>query len=320
MELDVSKKRCLADNERFADLINGLLFEGQEQVRAEDLQEADTQGNGFGRLFPKGMRYYRQMYRDLIKKVCMGVNFAVIGVENQELVHYLMPMRSMSYDAAEYDRQARMVRRKVRRLRGLSRAEYLSGFRKNDKLHPCITLVLYYGENWDGARSLHELLDFEGISPQLREYINDYPIHVFEVRKLADTAVFRTDLRQIFEFIKCSSDKRKLRTLVQSDPAYQEMDEDAYDMAVQYAEVGQLMDIKTKYERGGKINMCKAFDEMLEDERMEGREEGREEGHTAAIRSVVINMVKRGKSDEEIIELTECSAELIWEIRQKLQE
>lgn len=307
MELDVSKKNCLADNERYADLINGLLLDGRQQVKPEDLQDMDSQGTGLLALFTRYKGRYRQLYRDLVKKVGQGVNFVVIGVENQELVHYLMPVRSMSYDAAEYDRQARRIRKKVRRLKGLSQAEYLSGFHKSDKLQPCITLVLYYGEHWDGARSLYELLDFEDISPALREYINDYPIHVFEIRKLENTEVFRTDLKQIFEFIKYSSDKKKLRQLVQSDPAYQEMDEDAYDMAVQYADVTQLINVKTNYQKGGKVNMCRAFDEMLQDERMEG--------HANAVRNIVLNMVNKGKTDEEILELTECGAELIWEVR-----
>ena len=48
-------------------------------------------------------------------------------------------------------------------------------------------------------------------------------------------------MKQIFEFIKYSSDKQKLRQLVQNDPAYQELDEDAYDMAVQYTGATELI-------------------------------------------------------------------------------
>lgn len=311
MELDLSKKNCLADNERYADLINGLLLDGKQQVKPEELQDMDTQGSGLVALLAGNRIRHRHLYRDLVKKVCQGVNFVVIGVENQEQVHYLMPVRCLSYDVAEYDRQVRLFRKKVRRLKGISRAEFLSGFRKNDKLQPCITLVLYYGEHWDGARSLHELLDFENITPQLQTYINDYPIHVFEIRKLENTEVFRTDLKQIFEFIKYSSDKKKLRRLVQNDPAYQEMDEDAYDMAVQYADATQLIDVKADYKNGGKINMCRALTEMLQDEHATGLKEG----HTAAIKSIVVKMVRSGKTDEEIMELTECSIELIYEVR-----
>lgn len=289
MEKDFSKKNCLADNERYADLINGLLLDGEQQVRAEDLQDMDSQGMGLLAWFGKHRGNYRLLYRDLVRKAALGVNFLVIGVENQELVHYWMPVRDMSYDAAEYDRQVRRIRKWVRKQQRLSRAEWLSGFRKTDRLYPCITLVLYYGENWDGARSLHELLDFTDIPTKLRAYINDYPIHVFEIRKLEDMTVFKTDLKQIFEFIKYSSDKKKLKYLVQNDPAYQELDEDAYDMAVQYTGAIELIAVKKDYENGGKVNMCKALTEMLADERQEGIEQGKEKALFSLVRKGLIS-------------------------------
>ena len=294
MEKDFSKKNCLADNERYADLINGLLLEGEQQVKAEDLQDMDTQRVGLLAWLGKHRGNYRLLYRDLVRKAAIGVNFLVVGVENQELVHYWMPVRDMSYDAAEYDRQVRRIRKQVRKTQRLSRAEWLSGFRKTDRLYPCITLVLYYGENWDGARSLHELLDFTDIPAKLRTYINDYPIHVFEIRKLKDMTVFKTDLKQIFEFIKYSSDKRKLRHLVQNDPAYQELDEDAYDMAVQYTGATELIVVKKDYENGGKVNMCKALTEMLADERQEGIEEGIERGIEQGLEQGIEQGIERG--------------------------
>ncbi len=56
---------------------------------------------------------------------------------------------------------------------------------------------------------------------------------------------------------------------------------------------------------------------------MEGREEGcvsgLAEGRSDAIRSIVIKMVQKGKSDEEIMELTECSAQMLWEVKEELR-
>lgn len=65
--------------------------------------------------------------------------------------------------------------------------------------------------------------------------------------------------------------------------------------------------------------MCQALKEFIEEGRSSGLKEGREQGHAAAIKDVVIRMVKKGKLDEEITELTECSAELIWEIRSSIK-
>ena len=42
----------------------------------------------------------------------------------------------------------------------MSGAEFLSGLAKDDKLVPVITLTIYWNTgNWDGARSLHEMLN-----------------------------------------------------------------------------------------------------------------------------------------------------------------
>ena len=151
MEKDMTKKRCLSDNRRYADLINAMIFKGKQVVRAEDLTEMDTQTGMWGSAAVRGKRSHKQRYRDLIKKAAFGINFAVIGIENQEEVHYLMPLRSMSYDVVEYERQAESIRKKIRKEKGISSAELLSGFKKESRLSPCITLVLFFGETWDGS-------------------------------------------------------------------------------------------------------------------------------------------------------------------------
>ena len=137
MEYDLVKKRYLSDNERYADLINGLMFKGRQLIRAENLMDMDTQTGMWSRIWRKGKWKYKSHYRDLIKKVALGVGFVVVGIENQEEVHYLMPLRSMAYDVAEYERQAVQVQKKVKKRKGISRAEFLSGFGKDDVLMPC---------------------------------------------------------------------------------------------------------------------------------------------------------------------------------------
>lgn len=276
MDKDLTKERCLADNERYADLINGTVFQGKQLLHADDLQDMDSQVWSINRLFKR--RKYRQRYRDLIKKAAFGVNFIVIGVENQEEVHYLMPLRSMGYDVAEYERQADVISRSLRRKGKLTRAEFLSGFTGKSRLYPCLTLILFFGENWDCGRDLHSLLDFTDIPCELRTMVNNYTINLVEIRKLENTAVFQTDLKQIFDFIRCSKDKEKLKQLVENDAAYQDMDEDAYDMAAAYTNAEELIAVKKYHNKEGRINMCEALTALLEDSRQEGREEGREEG------------------------------------------
>lgn len=136
---------------------------------------------------------------------------------------------------------------------------------------------MYYGEKeWDGAKDLHGLLDFRDIPDRLRDKVSNYQIHVVEVRKLANTDVFKTDVKQVFDFIRFSKDKKKLKELVTTDQSYAFLDEDAYDMVLTYAGEEKMFKIKEKHKKGGKVNMCQGLREWMEDERNEGKIEGRE--------------------------------------------
>lgn len=55
--------------------------------------------------------------------------------------------------------------------------------------------------------------------------------------------------------------------------------------------------------------MCKAMQDWAAEERAKGREEGRKE----ITKRIIRNMLKRGMSNEEIIELTECTEEMLEE-------
>ena len=274
MEKDLVEKRCLSDNRRYADLINGFVFQGKQILHETDLRELDTQTGSWGKRRFWKRKNIRPKYRDLLRKAALGINFAVIGVENQEEVDYLMPLRSMGYDVGEYEQQAARTKKKVRGAKGVSRSEFLSGFRKHDRLYPCITLVLFFGKEWDGGRDLHALLDFTDIPLELSKLVNNYPIHLLEVRRLERTDIFQTDLRQIFDIIRYSENKDKLRKAVESDPSYKEMDEDAYDMAAAYVKAEELIAVKKFYKKEGKVNMCKALKDLIEEGKREGREEG----------------------------------------------
>lgn len=175
-----------------------------------------------------------------------------------------------------------------------------------------MTFILYGGkEAWDGPESLHDMLDWTDVPEKLKRFVSDYPIHVIKIREFENTNVFQTDVKQVFDFIRCSGDKKALAELVQNDESFQGMEEDAYEVVTQYVKANRLVRVKDEYRgKDGKINMCQALEELIED--------GRAEGRNTAIRDVVIRMVKKGKSDEEIMELTECSATLIWEIRRSM--
>lgn len=90
--------------------------------------------------------------------------------------------------------------------------------------------------------------------------------------------MFQTDVRQVFDFIRCAEDKNRLRELVESDKYYQSMDEDAFDVATMYANATELVHAKDYRRKDGKVDMCTAIREMMEDSRQEGMEAGIKEG------------------------------------------
>ena len=321
MEHDVGWKGYLSDDERYADVINGIACGGQQVVKKSDLQELDTQtgfsaGAGFIRKLSAVRTGRKAKIRDMVRKVAFGVNFAIIGIENQELIDYSIPLRNMSYDVGEYEKQASKIRKIVRKDHsGLSRGEYLYGFRKNTRLYPVVTIILYSGEeSWDGPRSLHEMLNFTDIPKYLKDITQDYRINLIEIRKLKDTSVFKTDVRQVFDFIRCSEDKDALKELIEGDPSFQSMEEDAFDVMVQYTNATELVGIKDYYRKEGKVDMCRAITEWIAEERETGIQEGIEE----KTRTIVTNMLERGMSDADIMSLAECSQKLIDEVRNDL--
>ena len=157
---------------------------------------------------------------------------------------------------------------------------------------------------------MHEMLDFTDIPEELRDMVADYKINLIEIRKLEDTSVFKTDVRQVFDFIRCSSDKNALKELVEKDDYYKSMEEDAFDVVVQYTNATELIETKEYYEEGGSVNMCRALTELIADGRADGADE--------KTRSVVANMLKRGMKDADIIAVAECEQALIDEVRQGL--
>ncbi len=297
---DVVLARYFSDENRYADLINGYVYQGREVVKGTDIRDRDTSVAGKGR---KGS--FRKC-RDLVRRVVMGTDVVLVGLENQDEVHYAMPIRVMLEDAAGYDEQLRGIQRKHRHKKDLRGAEYIGRFARTDRVSPIVTIVLYYGNRpWDGATQLCDLLDPKRQPDELSALINDYKIHVLEVRRFEGAWRFRTDLREVFGFIRRSGDKEAERQFArENEEAFQAVEEDAYDVIAALTGSRELEEIKEQYRsEGGQINMCEAIKGMIEDGRVEGRREGRQ----IAAR----NMYLRGMPYEDAAAICEEEPELV---------
>ena len=134
--------------------------------------------------------------------------------------------------------------------------------------------VLYAGEEeWDGPCNLHDMIDFTDIPDSLRAMVSDYKINVIDIRKFENTEVFQTDVKQVFDFIRCSNDKKRLLDLVENDVYYKEMDDDAFNIVTKYTNSKELVKAQDYSVEGGKNDVCKAIRDLMDDSRVEGIEE-----------------------------------------------
>ena len=175
-------------NEEFADLFNAVLFGGSQIIRANELENEDTEASAVlaHRNHMQGIRAARDNIKIMKKSTAYGVRLVLLGLESQELIHYAMPLRVMGYDYAiykkQYDNNARQYKKQsVQQAVELDEHEFLSKMKKTDRLMPVVTIVIYYGEKvWDAATSLHGILN---IPTELTPYVNDYRMLLVEARQ-----------------------------------------------------------------------------------------------------------------------------------------
>lgn len=285
---DTVTKAFMRENTVFADAFNYLIFNGKKVIQPERLQELDT--TELVQLIAKGKNNKNesvQKYRDILKAAVImedeNADYLLLGIENQTEIHYAMPVRNMIYDALQYGNQvAAIAAQNVKEKKAPTRAEFLSGFYKADKLRPVITLVLHFGADpWDGATSLHEMMGFP--LEEMRTFIQDYKIHLIDPAALEPDELekFSTSLREVLGCIKYSKDKEKLSSFIRNNTR---MMLEINAARVIQAITNITLDLSEEVEE---VDMCKAIDDMMQDSREEGKAEGRTEGILFALTGLV---------------------------------
>lgn len=285
---DTVTKAFMRENTVFADAFNYLIFNGKKVIQPERLQELDT--TELVQLIAKGKNNKNesvQKYRDILKAAVImedeNADYLLLGIENQTEIHYAMPVRNMIYDALQYGNQvAAIAAQNVKEKKAPTRAEFLSGFYKADKLRPVITLVLHFGADpWDGATSLHEMMYFP--LEEMRTFIQDYKIHLIDPAALKPDELekFSTSLREVLGCIKYSKDKEKLSSFIRNNTR---MTLEINAARVIQAITNITLDLSEEVEE---VDMCKAIDDMMQDSREEGKAEGRTEGILFALTGLV---------------------------------
>ena len=320
------------NKERFADLFNGVYFQGEKVINSRDLTEIsgiyeETEerrleeqqdfclSDSDKELLMPPKRTPRS--RDIEMSLRTGEVFRLLAIENQENVNYIMPFRCMQYDTLEYSRQISDLQAKNAKDDDYdSGDEWLCKVKKADRLTPVYTLCVYHGEDeWDGPRSLRDMMDFGEDSDGMSKHFADYPLHLYCINEQEDFDTFHTEIKELFQLMKYRKDKKRLQQEVEGNPQYQRMDIELLEVLSVMLNAPKIWNERRKYmntERGQEeCNMCQALREWIEEERSLGWAEG----EANKTKCIVKNMLSRKMSDEDIMALAECSQEFVDEVR-----
>ena len=217
--IDAEGKQYLSINRFFADMFNFLLYDGKPVIQPEKLRELDTTEIAIP--YGNGARVPIQKYRDLLKLWSAYMDdtavYVMLGAELQGKTHYAMPVKKGLYDMIGYARQVDEARNSYRQKTEegdlyvddgtlkikLTSEEFLSGFRKGDKLIPIITATVFLSDDeWDGPMGLHDMLDVK--DKELLKFIPNYPINLIAPANMTDGdfVKFGTDLGFAMKVLK----------------------------------------------------------------------------------------------------------------------
>ena len=289
------------DAHHFSCLINTCLYQGQDVVKPQDLMLVD----------PKIQAYTRDV-------LMLWNGRYGSGIENQLIENYPMPYRILHYDCLVYKDQMDVLEKEHRKKKDLrSSEEFLSGIKANDRLIPCITIVIYYGTRpWQTNFSMKDMFDVKDV-----EHLNEYKMNLIEVH--SDTHQYKDkELDLVFSMTRdiLNANFNTIRNKYKQGIPKQ--------VALVIASMAKDEELyqQIKEEEKEVIVMCESLDRMREEASNKGFIKGKTQGKTEGIQigkedgilMILTNLLKKGISDSYILEITGVSSELLIKAKQSL--
>ena len=135
-EKDITEKILADYNDVFADIMNGLLFAGEQRILPEALENTSIHSQ-----YKAEDEKVHELERDVAKYWKeKEVELAICGIENQSVVEKNMPFRVIGYDGTAYRSQLLEERKKIL---------------------PVVTIVLYFGtdRHWNSKKNIKSLME-----------------------------------------------------------------------------------------------------------------------------------------------------------------
>ena len=297
---DTVSNRFWYDPARFASFMNANLYAGKDIIQPCDLVSVD--------------RRYDHYTRDVIMKWTTDKQEMYLAIENQLVEDLTMPYRNAMYDMKSYESQIRRLKRNHRETRDLEDPlETISRIKKEDRLIPCITFVIYYGqEEWKHHKSLKDMFRYKQINDanMLENRMNLVQICKDDPRRYKNRDIqMCIDIAQLMFQKDLETIKKRYR---------QKIDKEVVMMICALTGSRRLELIISK-EEGDEIDMCKAIEEWEEEiskqarneGRLEGERRGEKRGERKQILQFIQEMLEKGYTDEMILGFKSVTKQLL---------
>ena len=268
----------------FADVVNTLLFDGEQRVLPEELFDV-----GLRSQFKADTGREHEQERDVAKYwVRDGEILAMFGLENQTGMDGDMPMRIIAYDGSSYKSQLLKEEDADAGDDTSAMEDSVSGEGLSSQgarcRYPVITLALYFGEqHWgESGKTLHGMFR---TSEDLRKYAENYGVHVHEIAHLSEEQLklFRSDFGILAEYMVHKRLRKPLRMSLNREVKHVDAFLKMLSVFAGDEYVEKLSeDIASKREKGERImgyDLSKAMVDI-------GRKEGIQEGMRAGIKEM----------------------------------
>lgn len=294
---DVALKTFFKNNEVFAALFNGYFFNNEEVIKADDLEPDDTAYVASIKLNNKNKIERINKYRDNIRRTSLG-SLVILGIEDQDKIHYSMPVRKLLYDALSYTSELD-VKSKMQGKDSWTVDEWLSKVKKDTKITPIVTVIFYTGEKaWDGPASLYDMMD---IDDRIKPFVPDYPLYVIDMGHDKDLSFENKELREL---------KEVLSAIYSNTADFNETMIDNSILALGGILASDVKLYKTAVEAGkGEQKMCKVLEER--DEKIKREFSAKIEAQAAKIDAQEAEIEAQGAEIEaQALEIAELKRQL----------
>lgn len=262
---DLSEKVLEDNNDIFADIVNVLLFDGEDTVEESSLVNTTVHSQ-----YKDDSGKLHEQERDVAKYWRKGdTDIVLYGIENQTKVETRMPVRIFGYEGASY-----------------------RGQHDKKTIVPVITMVLYYGTDrrWTAPANIKSLIK---VPDGLDKYVNDVKANVFEIAWLTDEQIskFKSDFKIVANFFV---NKRKNKDYIPDDKTtIKHVDEILKFLSVM---TGDNRYEKLLADKEGVSNMCDVA-QRLEDR---GMKKGIEKGNRMIYSLVEEKSISMEKGAEKL--------------------